>query len=1189
MRLLRLDLIAFGPFTETVLDFGTTADRPGMHLVYGANEAGKSSTLRALRAALFGFPHQTGDDFFHNYQKLRVGATLESADDVTLSFIRRKGKKNTLLAEDGQSPLPDDALFPFLKNVREDEFFSMFAIGHAELRVGGREVLQGHGKLGELIFMATAGLPRLRRVEQSLAEEAGRLFLPRGTSRSINETLTRIADLRKAQKEKFLRPEEFTRRTADLKQARDDRAAVETERETRRRDKARLDRIAQALPTAARLRQHRAEIERLGDVPRLPDGFASNREELQRESRSLAGRMEQLQDDLAATEKELDRLSVPDELLAVASDIERLYGQVTVHEKAIRDAHQLQIEANQLETEAATLLRSIRPELMFSEVESLRLTRPELATIRALSVDRRALENALREHDGKTRQLAARISQASMELDELGHVVPLERPREILRRATREGDLDAALAAAANEAAMLSRRIDAGRLALPFWSGPPQEISALPIPSAATVDRFEAEFTAVDRELALLHQQKADLEQQLREAEQLQQREDCDGDVPSLDALRESRRLRDTGWREIRRDLEGHRPGPDRESFLGDTSLSLPDAYELAVERSDSIADRLRNEAERVERFARLQQQAERARSDIAALSNAESTIGGRREKLAADWVGQWPFLSDLPATPREMRDWSLRHAELTRLVEQHRDAAERAEVLRERISSLRNELSDAFAERSLAVPEGASLRSCVDEAERTIGMLDAKVNQHRTLTTERLRSIQERQELDVEAAANRDALDRVQQEWTIWMRRLGLPETSGHDAALAVLDTLADLFERIDRIAPQQQRIAAIRDEANRYAKDVRALAERFDSELAAQPFGTAMRALNASLVEACSLRNSRIELSKRLEKLKRDLVEGSRQATTIEASLQELCRQARCDDPADLPAVEQRAAERRRGEAQVEQAEAELSQRSGGRSVAEFLAEIESVDSDAIELELERTATRLEELEHRRDDLVQVITTLEQELSRMKGGADAATAAEDTEVAIARLTVDIEQYARLKFASKLLRDGRERFQRKSGNAVLDRAGELFAVLTDNHFSRLAVDYSENDEPRLVGVRASGANVPVDGMSDGTADQLYLALRLAGLSAWLDNHEPLPLVVDDILVHFDDARSTAALRALAALSQRTQIILFTHHEHIVDLARRAVDSGTLHIHALDTTRKVELDDRSTKSKLALF
>ena len=57
--------------------------------------------------------------------------------------------------------------------------------------------------------------------------------------------------------------------------------------------------------------------------------------------------------------------------------------------------------------------------------------------------------------------------------------------------------------------------------------------------------------------------------------------------------------------------------------------------------------------------------------------------------------------------------------------------------------------------------------------------------------------------------------------------------------------------------------------------------------------------------------------------------------------------------------------------------------------------------------------------------------------------------------------------------------------------------------------------------------------------MSEGTCDQLYLALRLASLETWLEHNEPMPFIVNDILVSFDNQRAVATLEVLAELSAR--------------------------------------------------
>jgi uncharacterized protein YhaN len=87
--------------------------------------------------------------------------------------------------------------------------------------------------------------------------------------------------------------------------------------------------------------------------------------------------------------------------------------------------------------------------------------------------------------------------------------------------------------------------------------------------------------------------------------------------------------------------------------------------------------------------------------------------------------------------------------------------------------------------------------------------------------------------------------------------------------------------------------------------------------------------------------------------------------------------------------------------------------------------------------------------------------------------------------------------------------------------------------------------------------------------MSSGTRDQLYLALRLASLEKYMESAEPMPFIVDDILVHFDDERSKATLGVLAELAEKTQIILFTHHRRLVEQAQALGTTPPVIVHEL--------------------
>ncbi len=150
---------------------------------------------------------------------------------------------------------------------------------------------------------------------------------------------------------------------------------------------------------------------------------------------------------------------------------------------------------------------------------------------------------------------------------------------------------------------------------------------------------------------------------------------------------------------------------------------------------------------------------------------------------------------------------------------------------------------------------------------------------------------------------------------------------------------------------------------------------------------------------------------------------------------------------------------------------------------------------------------------------------------------------------------------------ASVALERAKERYRLRNQDTLLTRAGEFFRTLTGQAFGGLDIDNEEGKDV-LTAVRDNGhpnPRVPVAGLSDGTRDQLFLALRLAGIEQHLKNREPVPLIIDDVLVTFDDLRSRATLKCLAELSAKTQVLLFTHHEHVVRLAQEVCPTAVQH------------------------
>ena len=175
---------------------------------------------------------------------------------------------------------------------------------------------------------------------------------------------------------------------------------------------------------------------------------------------------------------------------------------------------------------------------------------------------------------------------------------------------------------------------------------------------------------------------------------------------------------------------------------------------------------------------------------------------------------------------------------------------------------------------------------------------------------------------------------------------------------------------------------------------------------------------------------------------------------------------------------------------------------------------------------------------------------------------GVQKARDAADRQAALAELKEITDQYIRLRSAILVLQWAIDRYRREKQAPMLKRAGELFAVLTGGSFQMLQLEFDEDDNVELAGIRQDGKRVAVAGMSDGTTDQLYLALRIAAIEDYLDHAEPMPFIADDLFINFDDKRAAAGFQVLNELAKKTQVLFFTHHAHLLDVARKTLGAS---------------------------
>ena len=198
-----------------------------------------------------------------------------------------------------------------------------------------------------------------------------------------------------------------------------------------------------------------------------------------------------------------------------------------------------------------------------------------------------------------------------------------------------------------------------------------------------------------------------------------------------------------------------------------------------------------------------------------------------------------------------------------------------------------------------------------------------------------------------------------------------------------------------------------------------------------------------------------------------------------------------------------------------------------------------------DRLAQELHQAQTQL--LQAQMSDADDTVTHLQQQIAQVQGRLDAGRDAQALGDQISRLEEELvrqqAEYDALRLSLDALQAANTTLQNRFSPELGRRAAEIFADMTGSTWNHILLD-------REFHLSAESGSDPtrrsVQLLSAGTADQLYLAVRLAICEMILPPEQNPPLILDDALLTFDDARLSTTLDYLTRLGAQRQILLFT-------------------------------------------
>lgn len=1136
MKLQEVTLDNFGAYAHRRLEL----DAASVVLIYGENESGKTTALNGIRQTLYGFetrtPYLTG-------QPMSGAAKLLSADGREVEFSRRKGREDSITAAVNGSPVSPDTLRHLLCNLSLEDYRALFGFSLDELR-RGEEALRSAPLTHALAGGGIDGIMRLESLYGSLTDTAEQLYSPRASKRPINLLLRHIQDTREELRQCQLTPsavenlrEQMSKHQAEADQLREKQSVALKRR-------AQAERFLKAQPLCRRLSELEQQLERI-DVPSDVDAKAlANWSELNRQRSEFEKSATESATRIAALSSELDQLGDHTRFAGHENAIQLIGSEAGIIEEKQGQLADLENRLNKAQAARRKHLQSLKLTSSTAELEAVAIPESESRRMRELakqhaSVEQKLLQLQTRLEALSERGAAEQTSQPTLDEHDLLEIEPAVEALLVRQRALGQLADQVKQLEESNQLRELERRVLRGLESQSAFGSSASALDTLKRCVLPTDEELAEIDDALDQVQQEQHSRRRGLEKASKNKSELLAkiaRTIRPHDNQLLAQWNELRNSRD----EITRQWLDELTQPLIASSISTTlQHSRLTQLEQLAGSLDTLHEQLLRCSESFAEQALLKESLQTCEEDIAADEEHVKVLEARVDRVTAEAKEHFNGLALREMSVKQLRRWSADATQWQSMAMHLQEKRQQLYVQQSLLNDSRDGLADLWP---TSLPA-----TCPPEwfAERLADWKnEIKQSKEREADLKQQEAECERLAAEIKALAQQKSA--ILEEYTNWLQTLPISADHPLDDVQLLLDGITGLQNSEQECQHCQRSIDAIEKQQAEFERAVVDVEASLDVQLPKLSATRKAQLFLEQLQASQQHQQKSTRLTATLEQMQKQHDETVVKKSAAEKRIVALCEMLGDSDPGSVNQSMQRLELSDQLKSQIDRLRESIAALSPTSDVGAFAAEAQACDAGELEREIHQLQQTIEGCDEQREVANRAIGALEEKFEQLSDNNAAAETRQKLQALKAELSEQATSWIQYTTAKHILKQSIELYADENEPALLRLAREYLTQLTGGRY--VGVNHIRGKNDSFTVTSAAGGAVTPDRLSSGTREQLYLALRMAYITHHCAQNEPLPVLMDDCFVNFDDKRLRHAIQAIGNWGESLQTVIFSCH-----------------------------------------